>query len=196
VRATSPSAPTATFVMSRCRAPMRSALTSWSRTGLQKRRRSRDLVDVAPWPPRVKPVCRTAIREARDSTPRFSLERVVSSSAVTRTYGVVATGGCHDDFECVMWWRRYPRSTAGGSVGPLVTRSWSQSRAHAGSVRSEQHERIERPIVRVRHELHPASLAVQEYDRALHIDHIEQVTREVSRLVPRPDDPTTPVTPP
>jgi hypothetical protein len=35
----------------------------------------------------------------RDSNPRFGLERVVSWSVITRAYGVVATGGCHDAFE-------------------------------------------------------------------------------------------------
>jgi hypothetical protein len=35
----------------------------------------------------------------RDSNPRFGLERVATKSAVTRTYRVVATGGCHGAFE-------------------------------------------------------------------------------------------------
>ena len=40
-----------------------------------------------------------AWRLQRDSNPRFGLERVVSSSVVTRTYALVATSGCHGAFE-------------------------------------------------------------------------------------------------
>jgi hypothetical protein len=34
-----------------------------------------------------------------DSNPCFSLERVVTRTAATWTYGAVATGGCHHAFE-------------------------------------------------------------------------------------------------
>jgi hypothetical protein len=42
----------------------------------------------------------TSLNLQRDSNPCFSLERAVTSAAVTRTYGAVATGGCHALSKC------------------------------------------------------------------------------------------------
>ena len=56
----------------------------------------------------------------RDSNPRFSLERAVTWLATTRTYGVVATGGCHgaSELELQGWETLHGHLSADRRAGP------------------------------------------------------------------------------
>ena len=57
----------------------------------------------------------------RDSNPCFSLERVVPWSVVTRSYVVVATGGCHHSFALNgPWWAERGDAPSLLVVTPLI----------------------------------------------------------------------------
>ena len=65
----------------------------------------------------------------RDSNPCFSLERVVTRTVSTRTYGAVATGGCHGVFK-FEWFVTQPVQTlspAGleGTYNHAFSKNWT-----------------------------------------------------------------------
>jgi hypothetical protein len=56
----------------------------------------------------------------RDANPCFSLERAGTRSVVTWTYGVVATGGCHDALE----WRLRKKAARPTGTAKLTSFPW------------------------------------------------------------------------
>jgi hypothetical protein len=61
-------------------------------------------------------------RFEQSSNPCFSLERVVSWSVATRTYTVVATGGCHDVFEFEWFVTLVVQTHSASGPSPLAPR--------------------------------------------------------------------------